>query len=236
MDFSIHMVNTATGKRFKSDAGQSRLARMRRRVVAWSKVAEELQFDGQRMRRVMITLTYKGEGKWQPNHMRDFVKRFKEVLGSGLYALAWCAEMQERGAVHYHLYALVRPRTKIPMPDKSGMWPHGSTQIATGRSFYYLVSYLKKEYQKAGFPKGCRIFAVYLRKSLLRPWTYTKFRWSALPNWLNEELNDYGVILVALFARRKEGGGWYLDVPEDRQHFFEWPVSKLEFYSPWVMI
>lgn len=241
MTFSVRMMNLTTGKFFDSDPEQARLARMRRRVVAWSDAVNELEIDGRRLRKVMITLTYKAAGVWEANHIRDFMKAFKRRLGENLFCVAWVAEMQKRGVVHYHIYAIVLRGTRIPKPDEAGLWPYGSTRIETGRSAFYLIAYLKgsgkeKSHQKTGFPKGCRIFSVWFRKDVLRIWVLTKFRWSALPGWLRADLERFGFNLVGLHPKPKEGGGWVLGLPPDRQELLNWPMPFIEFTSPWVLV
>jgi hypothetical protein len=56
----------------------------------------------------------------------------------------------------------VKTGTKVPVPDKSGMWKKGMSRIETARSPFYLVAYLGKEYQKNfdNMPKGCRVFGI----------------------------------------------------------------------------
>jgi len=93
------------------------------------------------------------------------MKNLKQRLGDDLFAFAWVAELQKRGAVHYHLVLLVRRGTRIPLPDKSGMWSHGHSAIHTARTPYYLLVYVGKEYQKdlSRYPKYCRLYAWGLR-------------------------------------------------------------------------
>ena len=50
------------------------------------------------------------------------MKRLREKLDEELLAYAWVGEMQERGAVHYHMYILVQAGADVPRPDESEMW------------------------------------------------------------------------------------------------------------------
>lgn len=244
MNYKVSLRNVATGQVVEVDNHKSRMARMRKRIKAWSDLVERIEVK-KSVRFVMIRLSYDTEGTlveasdWEANHIRDYVKELKRRLGERLLAMAWVAEMQKRGVPHYHLYIMVFQGTRIPMPDE-GMWPHGSSRIATGRSPYYLVSYLKtkdgeKVYQKIGFPKGMRIFSVWVRKGLTVDWNYTLFRWSALPGWLNEELCRWGFWFVNMFPRPMEGGGWQIELSEERRKLIDWPTRKMEFVSPWVV-
>jgi hypothetical protein len=239
MAFEAELRNTQTGRTIKIDPVRARLSRMRKRVWSWSEAVKELE-TGRLLRKVLITLTYRDEVAWEANQIKKYIKALKRELGDDCLALAWVAEMTKRGRMHYHVYMIVNKGTRIPKPDESGMWPHGLTRIETGKTPYYLLAYLKKagkekEYQKIGFPKGARIFSIWIKKLELRVWTWTKYRWSALPSWLQLELQTFGFLLVGLFPKRKAGGGWILDLPEDRRVFINWKAPAIEFYSPWVI-
>ena len=51
------------------------------------------------------------------------------------------------------------------MPDKSGMWTFGSSNIATAKSYFYICTYLGKEYQKDfdKFPRSARLYGASMR-------------------------------------------------------------------------
>jgi hypothetical protein len=110
----------------------------------------------------MITLTYKGVDDWQPKDITSFIRKMRTKLGDGLLAYCWVAELQKRGALHYHVLVWVKKGTRIPYPDKAGWWTGGMTSIVKARSPYYVLTYVSKEYQKDfdKFPKGARVYAV----------------------------------------------------------------------------
>jgi hypothetical protein len=143
-------------------------------------------------------------------------------LGSNLLAYAWAAELQKRGVVHYHVLLLVKRGTDIPYFDTAGWWPYGHSNITAARSPFYIVSYTKKSnYQKLGdFPKGLRIFAVWISPSILTDNSRWLFRLSALPKWLAVDLFHDGVF--GKFPKRVKGGGWICD--------------GQMYYSPWQII
>ncbi len=202
------------------DPKEARLSRMRKRVFAWAN-AIKADLSDNRYRKLMITLTYEKVEDWQPLHIRNYVKNLKARLGKNLRALAWCAELQERGAVHYHLELIVYKGTRIPMPDKSGMWHYGSSRIETAKNVFYIASYMKKEYQKMGnFPKGLRMFAVYICKDVIGKLQYWVYKLSVCPEWLRLiVLNEYRP--MAVIKRIKKLG---------------WVVDGVRIKSPWDLI
>jgi hypothetical protein len=116
---------------------------------------------------------------------------------------------------------MVRRGTNIPKFDTAGWWLHGSTKIETARSPFYVLKYTGKEYQKVGrFPKGLRMFAVWMAEGVISPVARWFFRLSAVPAWLREEalksISDVG----AKF-QRVAGGGWSFS---GRMYFSPWEV------------
>jgi len=164
----------------------SRLRLMRLRIAAWSNYVLKIAYI-RNLRLVMITLTYKKAEDYKAGDIRDFMKLMKKKLDSKLVAFAWVAEMQKRGAVHYHIILAVEKGTRIPRPDSSRMWPHGMSRIETARTPYYLLSYTGKEHQKdlGAYPKGCRLYAVSVRGAQKELMAYDE-----LPGY--EEIADDG--------------------------------------------
>lgn len=114
---------------------------------------------------VMIGLTYKNPEDYSPGDINDYMKKIKQMLGDKLIAFAWVAEMQRRGALHYHVLLVMEKGKKLPKPDASGMWSKGSSSIAKAKSFYYICEYVGKEYQKNfdAYPKSARLYAASIR-------------------------------------------------------------------------
>lgn len=219
----MRLLNTSTGKTAEIDSDYARLARMRRRVKAWaSRLKVHLGRLGKDYRLVMVTLTYAPGQEWEPNDVRDFMVKLRVAIGAKLLAYGWVAEMQKRGAVHYHVVLLVNRGTNIPMPDT--IWGKGMTQIETARTPFYLLTYTGKEYQKtSSYPKGLRVFSVWIKEGVISDRAMWLFRLSALPAWLAEEMWKDGCF--GEMPKRKEGGGWTLKNGEK----FE------SYYSPWVV-
>jgi len=204
---AVQVVDTRTGDSWVVDANKARLSRMRRRVRSWAGALSDVLSDGRRYRKVMITLTYRPGVDWEPGQIRAFMKRVRRSLGRGLVGYAWVAEMQRRGVVHYHVLLVVRRGVRIPKPDSAGWWSHGMTRIETARSLFYILTYTGKEYQKAGYPKGLRLFAVWVSKAAVTAAVYLSFRLSALPRWLADMVAD-AVQRLGVLPRRRSGGGW----------------------------
>lgn len=212
--------NVKTGEYQEIDRNQSRLSRMRKRVFAWADALKPY-LSSTRYRKVMITLTYARVGDWRPNQIRNYNKALKRRLGSGLIGMAMVSELQERGAVHYHLELIVKKGTYIPKPDKSGMWRYGSSRIETAKTIYYICSYLKKEYQKTGeFPKGLRMFSVWISKDAINKMDMWRFRLSSLPSWLCEEI-----------SKLEQGLNWRRGKPGTK---ISWWYGNKSFRSPFV--
>lgn len=137
---------------------------MRQRLTAWANVMTAFR-ESKKTRMVMLLLTYEKVEDYEPGHIRLFIKNLKQRLEADLLAFAWVAELQARGAVHYHIVLIVNPGTNIPLPDKSGMWKYGISGIHTARTPWYILKYTGKEKQKdfARYPRYCRVYAASVR-------------------------------------------------------------------------
>lgn len=105
------------------------------------------QLGRQAYRKTFITLTYRDGGDWQRRHISDFLKNLRQWLAvrDSRLMYAWVAELQQRGALHYHVIVWVPRRLRLPQPDRSGWWPHGMSNIETARNpVGYMVKYATK--------------------------------------------------------------------------------------------
>jgi hypothetical protein len=194
---TIRLANKKTGEIIELEKTELRLSRERKRIFSWSEALKPL-FDKYEI--LMIGLTYRPGEKWEKNDIRSYMLSLRKFLGTFLYAYAWVAELQERKAVHFHIMIAVKKGIKIPLPDKSGMWKKGSSNVTKVKSPFYLVSYMKKAYQKEGiFPKGLRLFAVWISKAVISELELWKFRLSTLPEWMRGIVNSWP---------EKEGERW----------------------------
>lgn len=141
------------GEAIVIDPRKARVNRLRNSIREACKLHEqEADWQSHRLgrsayRKTFITLTYRDGGDWKRRHISDFLKqmrRWMKARDAGLL-YAWVAELQKRGALHYHLIVWVPRRLRLPRPDASGWWPHGMSNIETARNpVGYMVKYATK--------------------------------------------------------------------------------------------
>lgn len=129
-------------------------------ITAARLLDQEARRGGFRVQPWFVTLTYRPGVEWEAGHLSKAIEAcaayFKRC--GVRVSEVWAAEMQKRGAVHYHLvYWLPKGRT-MPKWDKRGWWPHGMTQVVKARNAVgYIAKYVSKGEDKP-FPKGCRTY------------------------------------------------------------------------------
>jgi hypothetical protein len=130
--------------------------------------------DGFRASRVwFVTLTYRGVHDWSAKHMSKAIEGFRHWCRDRRIPCkyTWVAELQSRGAVHYHLLAWLPVGYRMPKWDRrtctpSGKrtacwWPHGMTNTQVAKAGVgYLMKYLSKLGELTKFPKGLRLYGV----------------------------------------------------------------------------
>lgn len=119
-----------------------------------------------------VTLTYRGVDDWRAEHIADAMRRYGNWCQSHRVACryVWVAELQTRGAVHYHLLVWLpvgvrMPHWDRPTPKRHGMraafWSHGMTQTEQAKSgIGYLMKYLSKLGELTRFPKHLRLYGI----------------------------------------------------------------------------
>lgn len=227
------ILDTRTGEAFHIDPDAARIGHLRHRVHAWCTALRPYLVDANHNTRlVMVTLTYAQVGHWRPNHIRDFMNKMRKELGSNLLAYVWVAELQQRGAVHYHLLLLVRRGTSIPYPD-ARFWVWGASRIETARNRFYIMKYASKAAFKTGddwvrFPRGLRLFAVWLSDEVVADLERFHFRLSALPRWLVDLVTEIGMIVL---VKRAKGGGWFITGDTGPPEHIKSPYRLLSLYD-----
>ncbi len=186
---------------FVITAKGARLERMRRSVITTARLVCE-GMTRVKNRVAFLTLTYAGRWDWRPDHMSEFIKRLRAwcVRRGFVPRYVWVAELQERGAVHYHIAVWLPKGINLPKPDKQGWWTHGSTRIEWARAVVgYLAKYVSKGSDTGhAIPRGLRLTG----SGGLSPLARDERAWWFLPSYVRE------VFEVADRTRRAAGGGF----------------------------
>ena len=132
-----------------------RWRRLRNRLWSWVLLMSNALGAGYYL--ACITLTYASPSDWSPKDISSFVRRLRSFYGRHKWRLVyfWVAELQQRGAVHYHVLVWVPRGHKLPFADVCGWWSKGMTHVMAIRSYGYIAKYLQKF---GDFPRGLRLF------------------------------------------------------------------------------
>jgi len=127
---STELVCIGTSTTLSVDSQASRIRLMRRGVFTTARVLEEtFQREGNLYRKAFITLTYREGVAWSPRHVTDTLQCYDAWARRRAIRLVYVrvAELQQRGAIHYHIFIWLPRGLTPPMPDKQGWWKHGSS-------------------------------------------------------------------------------------------------------------
>jgi hypothetical protein len=182
---SSHTSGTPEGL-VEIDPFLTRLRRLRRSVLTAARM-HELELMDQRFRSAMLTLTYSQVDGWHRRHISDLLRHARNWLRRRGHRMryVWVAELQQRGAMHYHVVLWLPRGLTLPKPDKQGWWPHGSTRIEWARRpAGYLAKYASKLDSKVGlgFPPGARLHG----RGGLGEFRAAVASWFNLPQWARE--------------------------------------------------
>ena len=154
-----------------------------------------------RYRAAMVTATYRDVGGWRGRHINELLRSMRQWLARRGHPLryVWVAELQRRGAVHYHVVVWLPRGLTMAKPDKQGWWTHGTTRIEWARKpVGYLVKYASKG-DEVQFPKGLRIHG----RGGLDEDQRRRVSWWLLPRYVREYFSELGTRVI-----RAIGGGW----------------------------
>lgn len=186
------------------DRHAARLSRLRRGTLTRARLlAAEVQRGGFRGRWVMVTPTYRPGVDWSKRHMSALAQLMRVWFRrqGERFRYVWVAELQQRGAVHFHLLVWVPLRITLPKADKRGWWPHGMTRTEVARNAVgYLAKYASKG-DVAKFPKGLRTHG----GGGLELGDARELRWWMLPGYQREHVTPEDG------CRRAPGGGFVAD-------------------------
>lgn len=178
-----------------------RLSRMRKSVKAAARSIEEVALSGQEARvAVMVTLTYADVDGWGRRHVSDYLQHVRMWSARRGFEIpyVWVAELQARGAVHYHVVFWMPTDQWLPSADRRGWWAHGmSNTIRARKPMSYLLKYATKG-DASEFPRGLRLYGYGGLSSEGRAVRY----WLCLPGWLIRKARVFQRIT------RLPGGFW----------------------------
>lgn len=205
---------TTSGNRLEVIA--DRISAMRKRV-RWVGNYFRSHVEG---RVAMLTLTYEDATAWDGRHVSDLLMHIRKWLKRKGYPFryVWVAELQKRGAVHYHICIWLPRGLTLPKPDKQGWWPHGFTNIKWAKkAVAYCLKYVSKlESKDVRFPRGMRLHGsggLDADVRAVKTWTF-------FPKWLHQQT------CPDLKVSRVQGGGWVSRVTGE---VFKSPFKVLYF-------
>lgn len=212
------------------DPLEARLRKLKRGVITSSRLHQEAVTQGGfRGRWAMVTLTYRDLTGWNPKHISallDHVRKWLARRGKPMQYV-WVAELQKRGAMHYHVLVWLPKGLSLPKPDKQGWWPHGMTKIEWARNAVgYMAKYASKGSTK--YPKGARIHGA----GGLKGHQLQEARYWRRPAWLRElsvieesysrvsgawRNNETGELLISPWEVLFTGGGVWIKLKDPKQ-------------------
>ena len=188
-----------------------------------------------------VTLTYVGVDDWRADHISSATEQFRRHCARLRVPCRylWVAELQKRGAVHYHMLCWLPRGVRMPQWDKalktpSGrlagpFWTHGMTNTEKAKSGVgYLMKYLSKLGELTIFPPHLRLYGIGGLTSEAR----SIRTWYNLPEWAKRQYGvadlqrqgsclivaETGEILPPMYLRKFIPGGMILtplrQVPE----------------------
>lgn len=200
-------------------AVENRLRRLKHHVRTASRLIKEtMHREGRKWRAVFVTLTYRPGVEWSPKHVASFlnnVRMWGARQGVRL-GYVWVAEMQKRGAVHYHAVIWLPARLQMPRPDgKRGWWRHGTSNVQTVKrnAIGYLMKYVSKGVGNyPDLPSGARVCGSGGLDRMAR----NEFHYWRLPRYVRSGLESetWGPLRPGelwdgrMRAFRAGGGGW----------------------------
>jgi len=204
----VKVYSRVTGESFESDPEtqfKQRMARMRNRVW-WgcANVSRETNAIGGSM--IMVTLTYRRVDQWAPTQISEWCKYWRDETGR---AYVWVAELQRRGAMHYHFLSSIDDGYKWNKEKYDFAWYHGFTWVTPDvERPFYIGKYLQKEYQKNGkqFPRGARIVGYSRPSRVISDRANNERLVSRYPNWVSGELDKEGIREIGGNISRARGG------------------------------
>jgi hypothetical protein len=232
-DKSYYLYNKVTGLFIRLDNYNFYIKRMRNRIFSWARVTEHMKnIYGDYY--ILIELSYGDNNDWKDRQITEFMQKVIKIIGiDDIYDYGWVVEIKPIGKnIHYHISIHCKKYTKIPMPDKFGLWKYGSTTIEGKKSSpYYLAKYLSKERQKIikYVPKGARKQNTWLNKLYYTNEQLMEHKKSAYPIEVKRRIEELG-ITQAKITRAKKTGGWDIEIADPGHELYQ---CKIHVESDW---
>lgn len=180
-----------------------------------------------------VTLTYVGVDDWRADHISEATEQFRRHCSrlDVPCRYLWVAELQKRGAVHYHLLAWLPLGVDMPFWDKSQIvgrryvkpfWTHGMTNTQQARSGVgYLMKYLSKLGDEKSFPPHLRLYGVgglSVQARAVRCW-YNLPEWAKNGHGVGDLMRlgsclvviETGEVIPPMYSRKFAGGSIFLE-------------------------
>ena len=157
---------------------------------------------------VMLTLTYARKDKWAPTQIGAFCKWLSRKYDR---AYVWVAELQKRGAMHYHLLTSLPEDERWNKDEIEFEWYWGYVWITDNiRNPMYLLKYLQKGYQKNGnrYPKGARIVGAGGVTRGISDGANRERLCSRYPYWVQRSMDKAEIREMGGSVWRARGGFW----------------------------
>ncbi|HZQ09752.1 MAG TPA: hypothetical protein VFD70_24460 [Anaerolineae bacterium] len=220
-----------------SEQGARNNARL---IVKRLKKSFQFECDLKKYRPKFITLTFADiDDSWlvekAVRKFLDAVRHWAKRSGVNTVPYFWSGEVQERGALHYHILLL-----GLPYLDKEliqSWWSHGFVDIRAvddmGRAFKYVAKYLWKWGKLAAEPDALPDWWFYFGIYSKRRYGFSKFYQlpplERMPRWLRDVVEQMDAMVFVARAGPADGGGWEITFKRD------YGDVSLHFDSPFVL-
>jgi len=186
------------------DPQVKRFARCKKTLLNSSRlITKAWQARKARYQVTMITLTYAKIDGYLKGHIESYMTNLRNYLTRrnipciGLRKM----ELQQRGAVHYHILLWLPRGLILPKSDKRGWWPHGMTKTERAKNAYgYVAKYISKT-EHDQLPRGARLYQTFG----LEPDMKVEVQWWNTPSYVRESFK----LEENHRPARMKGGGWY---------------------------
>lgn len=194
---------------------KNRVKNLRKTIYNFGTGVDE-QLSGQNYVPWLCSLTYRDVDGWNANDIKYFLNRVRAHLHRRSMKLIYCwvAELQKRGALHYHIIIWLPKGFRLPKFQRFGWWNHGFTdQKIAKKGVGYLMKYISKDDTKHEYPKSVRIYGYGGSDETVK----RKIRFFRCNQTIRNEISDAGLTYKDVDMRKCVGGkcdnlsGWFFE-------------------------